>query len=246
MEFRIADTFTASLAKLINQEQKAVKTTAFDLQMDPSNPGLSYHKLDRAKDPNFSSVRVNRDIRLIVHRTKSSLMLCYVDHHDNAYAWAERRKIVTHPRTGAAQLVEVRETVEEIVVRVPVEVPEPTPTEPPLFAGVPEDDLLQYGVPEDWLPAVLSATESSLFDLADHLPQEAMEALLELATGGTPEVAPMPVVDDPFQHPDALRRFRVMDNAEELAQALEYRNRPLKAALFVPVVVCHDDLNGRR
>ena len=222
MEFRIADTFTASLAKLINREQKAVKTTAFDLQMDPSNPGLSYHKLDRAKDPNFSSVRVNRDIRLIVHRTKSSLMLCYVDHHDRAYAWAERRKIVTHPRTGAAQLVEVRETVEEIVVRVPVEVPESTPAEPPLFADVPEDDLLQYGVPEDWLPAVRSATESTLFDLADHLPQEAMEALLELATGGTPEVAPVPVVDDPFQHPDALRRFRVMDNAEELAQALEY------------------------
>ena len=40
MNFRIADTFTASLAKLINQEQKAAKTTAFDLQMDLSNPGL--------------------------------------------------------------------------------------------------------------------------------------------------------------------------------------------------------------
>jgi hypothetical protein len=31
MEFRIADTFTASLSKLTSQEQKAVKTTAFDL-----------------------------------------------------------------------------------------------------------------------------------------------------------------------------------------------------------------------
>jgi len=35
MQFRIADTFTASLAKLTGQEQKAVKTTAFDLQMNP-------------------------------------------------------------------------------------------------------------------------------------------------------------------------------------------------------------------
>ncbi len=35
MEFRIADTFTDSLAKLTGQEQKAVKTTAFDLQMNP-------------------------------------------------------------------------------------------------------------------------------------------------------------------------------------------------------------------
>jgi plasmid maintenance system killer protein len=66
MEFRIADTFTDSLSRLTTQEQKAAKTTAFDLQLDASAPGLSFHKLDRAKDPNFWSVRVNADIRLIV------------------------------------------------------------------------------------------------------------------------------------------------------------------------------------
>src|SRR3546814_8218028 len=49
------------------------------------------HKLDRAKDSNFWSVRVSSDIRLIVHKTASSLLLCYVDHHDKAYHWAERR-----------------------------------------------------------------------------------------------------------------------------------------------------------
>ena len=36
MEFRIADTFTDSLAKLTGDEQKAVKTTAFDLQLNSS------------------------------------------------------------------------------------------------------------------------------------------------------------------------------------------------------------------
>ncbi|MEA3278872.1 MAG: hypothetical protein U9Q81_26980 [Pseudomonadota bacterium] len=53
MEFRIADTFTDSLAKLNNEEQKAVKTTAFDLQMNSANPGLEFHKLDRVRDPKF-------------------------------------------------------------------------------------------------------------------------------------------------------------------------------------------------
>jgi len=33
MDFRIADTFTDSLARLTGDEQKTVKTTAFDLQM---------------------------------------------------------------------------------------------------------------------------------------------------------------------------------------------------------------------
>ena len=68
MEFRIADTFTDSLARLTGDEQKAVKTTAFDLQLNPANPGMSFHKLDKAKDKNFWSVRVSSDIRLIVHR----------------------------------------------------------------------------------------------------------------------------------------------------------------------------------
>jgi len=116
MTFLIADTFTDSLARLTGDEQKAVKTTAFDLQMDPSAPGLSFHKLDKARDKRFWSVRVNADIRLIVHRTETSLLLCYVDHHDRAYAWGERRKLETHPTTGAAQIIEVRESVREIVV----------------------------------------------------------------------------------------------------------------------------------
>ena len=109
MEFRIADTFTDSLSKLTGQEQKAVKMTAFDLQLNPSSPSLRYHKLDRTKDPNFCSISVNLDLRIIVHRTENSLLICYADHHDKAYAWANRRKIEKHPRTGAAQLVELRE-----------------------------------------------------------------------------------------------------------------------------------------
>jgi hypothetical protein len=40
MEFRMADTFTASLARMTGAEQKAVKTTAFDLQLNASSPGL--------------------------------------------------------------------------------------------------------------------------------------------------------------------------------------------------------------
>jgi hypothetical protein len=50
MTFLIADTFTDSLARLTGDEQKAVKTTAFDLQMNPSAPGLSFHKLDSTRN----------------------------------------------------------------------------------------------------------------------------------------------------------------------------------------------------
>ena len=98
MELLIADTFTGSLAKLTGEEQKLVKTTAFDLQPNPASPGLSFHKLDKAKDKNFWSVRVDSDIRLIAHKSDASLLLCFVDHHDKAYDWAERRKLERIPR----------------------------------------------------------------------------------------------------------------------------------------------------
>jgi len=91
MDFRIADTFLDSFTRLTGEEQKAVKMTAFDLQMNPASPGLSFHKLDKARDKSFWSVRVNANLRLMVHKTPGSLLLCYVNHHDKAYAWAERR-----------------------------------------------------------------------------------------------------------------------------------------------------------
>ncbi|MGD0469979.1 MAG: 3'-5' exonuclease [Terriglobales bacterium] len=229
MEYRIADTFTSSLAKLTGEEQKVAKTTAFDLQLNPATPSLQFHKLDKAKDPNFWSIRVTRDLRIIVHRTGTSLLLCYVAHHDDAYQWAERRRLEVHPKTGAAQLVELRERIQDFSSRYPeaFKAARPifaAPTKPPLLQYVSEGTLLAYGVPQEWLADARQATsEDQLLEIASHLPAEAAEALLNLATGIKPPVPePLAAGTDPFDHPDALRRFRVMKNVEELAAALEY------------------------
>lgn len=235
MEFRISDTFTTALGKLTRDEQKAVKTSVFDLQTNASGQGLQLHRIDASKDPNFWSARVNRDIRIIVHKTAQSFLLAYVDHHDDAYKWAERRRIEAHPRTGAVQIVEVRERVEEITSRprqrelalgdgvdmLPLG-SQSAASQPKPFAGLSAEQLLSVGVPEDWTVDVLEATEDRFLDLADHLPSESVNALLEFLST---HVLPVPAAiqhTDPFQHPDALRRFRVVDNVEELEQALDY------------------------
>jgi mRNA-degrading endonuclease RelE of RelBE toxin-antitoxin system len=223
MEFRIADTFTDSLARLAADEQKTVKTTAFDLQVNPAHPSLQFHKLEKAKDPRFWSVRVNRDVRIIVHRDDQSLLLCYVHHHDEAYHWAERRRLETHPKTGAAQIVEIREVTQDVVVPRYVDSPRLAPAKPPLFRNLSDDDLLGYGVPADWIASLRGATEDTVLDIADHLPAEAAEAVLALATGGKPFPSqPAAPGTDPFTHPDAQRRFRVMNDLDELARALDY------------------------
>src|SRR3546814_2393808 len=63
MNFLIADTFTASFNRLSGLDQKAVKASVFDLQLDPTGNGLQLHRIDKSKDPNFWSARVNRAIR---------------------------------------------------------------------------------------------------------------------------------------------------------------------------------------
>jgi mRNA-degrading endonuclease RelE of RelBE toxin-antitoxin system len=249
MEFRIADTFTDSLARLTGDEQKAVKTAAFDLQLNPAHPSLQFHKLDKPKDPNFYSIRVSRDIRLIVHKAGNSMLLCYVNHHDDAYQWAERRKLETHPKTGAAQLVEIRERVQEITIPKYVEAKRTVVEKASPFAGMSDSELLGYGVPSEWLADARNANEDSLLELADHLPKEAAEALLDLATGGIPQTSQSPSLEanaiasyrkvptsdsdsvhrqqapvsiKSFEHPDAKRRFRLINNPEELENALDY------------------------
>ena len=85
MEFRIADTFTTSLTKLTADEQKLVKQTAFDAQVNPASPGLRFHKLDKGRDKNFWSLRAGQDIRIIIHRTPGSILFCYAVRRTNSW-----------------------------------------------------------------------------------------------------------------------------------------------------------------
>ncbi len=216
MRFVIADTFNRSLDKLDGQSQNLIKQTAFDMQRNPESPGLKLHRLDRARDKRFWSARVTGDLRLIIHQQPNVFMLCYAGHHDDAYDWAENRKLDVHPDTGAPLFVEVEERIEEVVRTVVRE----ESVKPPLFAEFDPGYLRRLGVPPQWLDALKYVTEDNIDQLDERIPQEALERLYDLAAG-TP--VPLPVAelfDDPLNHPDAGRRFRVMTDSDELKAAL--------------------------
>ncbi len=55
--------------------------------------------------------------------------------------------------------MEVRELVKEIIVPRYVEEEQAAPVSPPPFSNVSNDELLSYGVPEEWLDNVRLTTE---------------------------------------------------------------------------------------
>lgn len=232
MKFHYADNFFKALNKLNSQEKSAAKNTVVDLHENLSAPGLQFHRIEGSKDPHFWSVRVNRDIRIVLHKSENSVLLCYVDHHDDAYKWAERRRIETHPKTGAIQVVELPERVEKVAAPYFEEMDTlaysvaDTPDQPYLpgpFFSLSEQALLGVGVPEDWVGDIRQASEDGFLDIAEHLPAEASDALLEyVSTGTLPQPTPVIPGAGPFEHPDTQRRFRVMENMEELERALAY------------------------
>ena len=93
MRFHLARTFQKALDKLDSQSNALARQAALSFQLNPKHPSFKFHPLQKALDRNMWSFRVNRDIRIIVHHTKDRFALCYVDHHDDAYKWAERHRV---------------------------------------------------------------------------------------------------------------------------------------------------------
>lgn len=218
-----AQSFLKAFDRLDGNEQKQVKATVFDLWRDPAGNGLSLHRVESASG--FWTARVSQDIRIVLHKQGERTLLAFVGHHDEAYRWAERRKLVPHERTGAMQLVEIVERVEERVATVakPAAEPPPVSVDQP-FADLSDDQLLDVGVPRDWLATVRETETARVDELFASLPDEAAEALLDFATGGklADHIAVRSAPGaDPFTHPDAQRRFRAVEGLEELKAALD-------------------------
>lgn len=215
----LTQTYHKSFGKLTPPEQRAADLTAMQFSRDPKLPGLNYEKLN-LREKRFRSIRVNRDIRIIVFVEDERRVLMYVDHHDDAYNWAKGRHLERNLITGSTQIVEFEEVVREIIVEIEVERRVEMPA---LFGGEDEGYLLSLGIPPVYIRSVKQvSTDEQLETICERLPEEASEALYKLHLGERPNPLPIAAPDaDPYQTPDARRRFWVAASEEELQRALE-------------------------
>lgn len=183
----LSQDFLLQLAKLpVNVHTKVMKW-AILFQTDPKSPSINYENINGARDPNLKSVRLDKDWRGIVFKpnTGDVYVLLYVDHHDDAYRWAENRKLTINPVTGAMQMVMVESVVQQVEVTAADTAPQSTSTSAQaLFANLSDHELMSIGVPEEALMSVRTiATDNQLDALQATLPLEAYEGLFLVAAG---------------------------------------------------------------
>jgi len=195
----LSQDFLFQLAKLPSNVHSKVLKWAVLFQTDPKSPGINYEKIHAARDPNLKSVRIDQDWRGIVFKPESGdvYVLLYVDHHDAAYKWAERRKLAINPVTGAMQVVVVEEIMatervepEADVAKVDLESidakAEPSTKQVLIYSDMSDLDLMSVGVPHEWLSRIRAVqSELELDDLQASLPVEAYEGLFLIAAGDT-------------------------------------------------------------
>ena len=189
LKVALAQDFLSNLSKLPSSIQSKVLKWALRFQSDPTANGINYETIKGARDKNLRSVRIDQDWRGIVFKPDKGdvYVLMYVDKHDDAYRWAETRRVAINPVTGAMQLFAVEHAV--VFADAPATPPataEASAAAAPLYASLTDAELLSIGTPEELIPQVRNIrSEQDLDVMQERLPVEAYEGLFLIAAGDT-------------------------------------------------------------
>lgn len=219
--------FLNAFAKLPRNIQGRTTDFLNKFRNDPTSPGINLEKLNAVIDKKLCSARINDTYRCIIARDEASstYIVLWVDHHDEAYAWAARRRCAMNPNTGTVQIYQV----EEAVTTGGGEVTNAAA----LFASITDEALLKLGVPQEQLAYVRSLTSVEEFYKAEvSLPKDAyeylawlnegvpLEEVLELAEAERPKLPCDTDIGTALITPASMKSFVVIDGEEELRRIM--------------------------
>ena len=84
-----SDTYIDAFSRLDKKIQKKSLETIRLMQRSLRSDSLKVEKLNTKLD--FKSARVTQDFRAIFTQSGNTVLLVYIDHHDDAYLWASNR-----------------------------------------------------------------------------------------------------------------------------------------------------------
>ncbi len=178
--------YQKSLKKLSNQDSKNVIIKMNSIENNQKGKAIKWERIKKSRDKNFWSLRINRDIRVIVHKTNNECTACFVGHHDDAYDWAENKTYGKHPKTGYPQVNILRES--NISENPNILDANYNYENQKRFFNLSEDDLFSIGIQKDWHNDIFNIYSESEYEKfmeenMINLPQEGAEILIEVANG---------------------------------------------------------------
>jgi len=219
----ISADFLTAFAHLPRQVQGKVTELVNKFRNDPASPGIHYEKINSCIDKKIYSIRVDDTYRGIVVRQSEVYLLLWVDHHDEAYQWAARKRCEVNPNTGSLQVFDVQTVSEPIAAH----------SQPLLFSAFKDADLLRLSVPEALLPYVRSfETKEQFYQARSSFPADAYEYLAWLAEGfsmeevlelANEECNTSPAAQDlsaALEQPITMRSFVVVEGEDELRRIM--------------------------
>lgn len=221
----ISSDFLTAFAKLPRVIQSKVTEFINKFKNNPLSSGIHYEKIENAIDKKLNSVRIDDTYRGIVAREQGTgvFLLLWVDHHDEAYRWAMKKRCEVNPKTGAVQIFDVQT----------IDTEQTSLFGSSLFAEYDDKQLLELGVPEEQLTYVRSLSDSeSFYQAKDAIPHDAFEYLswlvegipvsevLDYAKEETESSKKAKNLSDALELPVTLKSFVVVEGEEELRQIM--------------------------
>src|SRR3984885_419529 len=230
----VSESFLTALAQLPKPIQKKVREFTAKFRSNPTSSAINYEALHGMRDPKVRTVRVDLAYRaVVVHPPTGTLyMLVWVDHHDEAMAWAKDKTFDINATTGAIQVVDMQFAAKALEAT-------PASAKPSgSFAALSDTDLARTGLPDVLVPAIRAVQrDEDLEKLQPYLPHEAFEPLSLFAAGSDLDTAiresSRPPITEPtkpvdttdfaaaLQKPASRRQFRLVESEDELEEMLD-------------------------
>ena len=221
----ISADFLTAFAALPRQIQGKVTEFMNKFRNDPTSPGINYEKLNACQDKKICSVRIDDTYRGIVVRQPETgvYLLLWVDHHDEAYAWAKNKKCEVNPKTGAIQIYDMIIAPQVI----------PAAQDFCLFSEISDKDLVELGLPEEMIPFARSIGDAQEFySKKSSFPVDTFETLTWIAEGfpldevknlikqEQQEGAVSGNLADALDRPETLKSLVVVEGEDELRRIM--------------------------
>ncbi len=181
MKLLVYDKFWDALIDLPKTVQKKVNTFQKKFRENSKSSGIHLEPVKTFKDTSLRSARIDQEYRAIIKAPESGdvYYLLWVDHHDEAYRWAEHKLFQWNDVTQSVQMFTAPESVDYSHAEI-----QHIAIEETFFGKIDQAKLVKIGVPEVLLPSIRKINDLiGLEAVEPFIPSDVFENLFYLLEG---------------------------------------------------------------